>query len=219
MTLEQLEKRLATSKDGLLRKKAERDATSALLKQEKDTLESTTAGVSGLGNSIAVVQNFSSNMRTDVISRFEELITSGVRRVFNKDYKIKIEFSASGTSYHADFFVMLGDGKKVNLAVGEGGGLRDIISVLQRILYIVLEPTAPAKIVFLDENLKALDSERSVAAFTFISGLCKELGVQVVSITHAQAAKSMSETGIASVLEISNDNGEANVKPVGRMDS
>jgi hypothetical protein len=178
-------------------------------------LDGYTGDVACLASSIAVVQNFSNNISTGIIDKFEELLTSGVREIFSKDYKIKIEFSTSGNSYHADFFVMLPDGKKINLAVGEGGGLRDFISVLQRILYIILEPSHPERILFLDESLKAMDAERSVAAFKFIAGLCKELDVQVVAITHSSAAKAMAETGAATVLEVSSDGSKSSIREAG----
>ena len=215
LDMQALLRRYQSGKSDLDRRRANQVAVAGLISTEEDKLASYTAGVEGLSSSVAVVQNFSNNMRTDIISKFEDLLTSGVREIFDKDYKLKIELSASGNSYHADFFVVLADGKKINLATGEGGGLRDFVSVLQRILYIMLEPSQPAKIVFMDESLKALDSDRAIKAFRFIAGLCKELGVQLVCITHSQAAKAMSGFDGVSVLEVSSDGTQSNVKVAG----
>lgn len=145
---------------------------------------------------IILVQRFSEGIQTGVVHRFEDLLTRGVRQIFGKEYKVTIEFATSGNTLNADFFMTLPDGKKVSLANGEGGGMRDLVSVLQRILYVVLEPTRPARILFLDENLKALDVGRAPAAFTFIKELCRELDIQVVFVTHQQAATEIDSDGM-----------------------
>jgi hypothetical protein len=201
--------------DNVVRRKADRDATQSLIDGLEKEIADTTAGVNDVVDSIALVQNFSSNLRTDIVNRFEDLLTSGVREIFDKDYKIKIEFTTSGNSYHADFYMVLANGRKVSLAQGEGGGLKDFVSVLQRILYIILEPNKPARILFLDENLKALDSERAVSGFKFIAKLVKELDIQAVFITHSNAARVLLEAGVGvSVVEVTNDGTEAAVRPL-----
>ena len=73
----------------------------------------------------------------------------------------------------------------VSMEDGEGGGMKDVIAVLNRILYLVLDPTRPAKILMLDENLKALDSWRAPSTFPIITKMARELGIQVVWITHS----------------------------------
>jgi ABC-type molybdenum transport system ATPase subunit/photorepair protein PhrA len=178
-------------------------ATKELVKSCASELEQESVKLDNVTKAMAVVQNFSGNIRTDVITKFEELLTSGVREVFGKDYKITIEFSSSANSYHADFMVTLPSGRKVNLATGEGGGLKDFIAVLQRMLYIMLEPNKPARILVMDENLKAVDVARADMAFRFIAGLAKELDIQVIMITHSSAAARASDG--MSVVEIVGD--------------
>ena len=214
MNLETLTKAVDEAKSGLIRRKANLQSLKALIEGEENDVGTHTREVEDLANSIAVIQNFSNNIRMDVITKFEDLVTSGVREVFNKDYRVAIEFSNPGNSYHAEFYVYLPDGKKINLMAGEGGGLRDFISVLQRILYIILEPTKPSRVIFLDENLKHLDSVRAVAAFKFISGLAKELDVQIIMITHSAAALGLATAGSATVVEIGHDGQQVYAKRV-----
>ena len=202
------------AESGLIRRRANLQSLKALIDGEEMDLEEHAREVENLTDSIAVTQNYSNSIRMDVVTKFEELITSGVREVFNKDYRVSIEFSNPGNSYHAEFYVYLPDGKKVNLVAGEGGGLRDFISVLQRILYVILEPAKPSRVIFLDECLKALDSARSVTAFRFLSELTKELDVQVIMITHSAAAVSLAETGAVTVVELGNDGQQVYAKKV-----
>lgn len=142
-----------------------------------------------LGDSIKLVQVFSGGIRTGVIDKFEELMTNAVREIYGRDYSITIEFEAKGGSFWADFFIILPSGKKVNLAK-EGGGLRDIVSVLARILYLMMDPSRPAKILVFDENLSNLDEWRSPDGIRLIFKVIKELGIQSIFITHKEAISS-----------------------------
>jgi translation initiation factor RLI1 len=173
-----------------------RDTVKAWLAASQAKVKGLNAKQQDIADGILLVQKFSEGIQTGVVQRFEDLLTRGIRQIFNKQYTASIEFSVSGNTLNADFFMILPDGKKVSLANGEGGGLRDLVAVLQRVLYIALEPTRPARILFLDENMKALDVGRAPAAFTFIKDLCGELDIQVIFITHAQAAIDTDGSGI-----------------------
>lgn len=173
-----------------------RDSVLGMLSNNEAKVKDLNAKQQDISNGIVMVQKFSEGIQTGVVHRFEDLLTRGVRQIFNKEYTVSIEFSVSGNTLNADFFMTLPDGKKVNLAKGEGGGMRDLVAVLQRILYIVLEPTQPARILFMDECLKALDVGRAPIAFGFIKDLCRELDIQVVAITHQAGATDTDGAGM-----------------------
>ena len=199
-------------KTSLIKRRANRDAVANVIAAEDATLRELRDKVQMLTDGIALMQTFSGSLRSDVVKRFEDLLTTGVRQVWGKDYRIVIDFHNSGNSIGAEFYAILPNGKKVTLKNGEGGGLKDFVGVLQRILYLVLEPTHPTKIIFLDECLKAVDCNRAALAFKFIAQLAIELGVQLVFITHEQAAKAMSEVPGVSVVEITMVNDESQIK-------
>jgi len=177
-----------------------RDSVKKMITGAEDRIKDMNARQQSIADGILLVQRFSEGIQTGVVQRFEDLLTKGIRQIFNKEYTISIEFSTQGNTLNADFFVTLPDGKKVNLAKGEGGGMRDLVAVLQRILYIVLEPSRPAKLLLLDENLKALDVGRAPAAFSFIKELCKELEIQVIFVTHQQFAIESDTDGIKLIV-------------------
>lgn len=181
---------------------AEENMLKAELTAKRLRLDEATKAVTDLGDGIDVVQKFSEGLKTDVIQRFEDLLTRGMREIFQKNYTISIDFVSKGNGVSADFYVTLPDGKKVNLAKGEGGGLRDLVGVLQRILYLILEPSRPAKILFLDEDLSFLDSGRMPSAFRFLHGLTSELGIQVIWISHAEAVRSMEDSEGISIIRL-----------------
>lgn len=136
-------------------------------------------------DSIAIAQAFSGSIQTGVIGKFEDLLTRAIRQIYGREYEVRIELAAKGNSMWADFRILLPNGRLVDLAGGEGGGFKDIVAVMSRILYLVLDPTAPARIMFLDENLKALDQWRSPAAFPIITKIARDLGIQVIWISHS----------------------------------
>jgi chromosome segregation ATPase len=173
-----------------------RDSVAGMLKENEARAKGLNAKQQDISDGIILVQRFSEGIQTGVVQRFEDLITRGVRQIFNKEYTVSIEFNTQGNTLNADFFITLPDGKKVNLVKGEGGGLRDMVAVLQRILYIILEPSRPARVIVLDECLKALDVGRAPAAFEFIRELCKELDIQTIFVTHQAGATEVEGEGI-----------------------
>ena len=205
---------LKAAETNLITRRANRTSLQTLITNEDLNVIELKNNVQLISDGVLLMQRFAVGLRSDVITKFEDLLTKGVRQVFNVDYKISIEFTNSGNAVHADFMVKLPNSKKVNLATGEGGGLRDFVGILQRILYIILEPSLPAKVLFIDEGLKALDVDRSPEAFRFISQLTMELGIQVVFITHSQAAKTLSDTPGVMVLEVSHDGAQSQVKVI-----
>jgi hypothetical protein len=178
------------------KKRGARDTVLRMADLAEKKVKDMNARQQSISDGIILVQRFAEGIQSGVVQKFEDLLTRGVRQIFQKDYTVSIEFATSGNTLNADFFMTLPDGKKVNLAKGEGGGMRDLVAVLQRILYIILEPSHPAKVIFFDENLKAMDSGRSPAAFTFIKELCVQLQIQVVFITHSQAALELEGEGM-----------------------
>jgi hypothetical protein len=161
-----------------------------------------------LGDAITLVQNFAGGIQSGVVSRFGDLVTDAVREIYGRDYTVTIDFQAKGNSVWADFVVQLPDGKKVSLTEGEGGGLRDLVAVLCRILYLVLDPTVPARFMVLDESLKALDVWRSPHAFSVITKVAKDVGIQAIWVSHSAAVLSDGGSiGMDKVYRFSNPDG------------
>lgn len=142
-----------------------------------------------ISDGIVIVQQFSGQIQTGIIDKFEDLLNRGIRQIFGRDYTIDIEFQAKANSFWADFYVTLPNGKRINMQT-EGGGLKEVAAILMRILYIMLEPTQPAKFMILDESLASIDEWRAPDAIKFITFILTELGIQTIWITHNQSISS-----------------------------
>lgn len=194
-------------KVSLIQRKAYRDAVANVIAADGIKLKGIIDEAQNLTDSILLVQKFANTLQSDVVKKFEELLTRGSRHIFGEEYTISIEFTNSGNTLHADFYAVLPNGKKVNVSNGEGGGLKDFMAVLQRMLYLILEPTQPTRILFIDECLKALDVHRSAEAFRFISDLARELDIQVVFVTHTNAAAELAGSDGIKVVEFIKSDG------------
>jgi len=179
----QFDKEIAKIEEDIKAKKIYRDMLSRNIVDIKNLIKSKESDVEMIVKSINVMQEFYSNLQTDVVFKFENLITEGIKEVFDSDCKFEIEFKKENNNVSAEFYINIGN-KKIILNEGEGGGIKDFISVLFRIIYLILDRNNKSRIIFLDENLKHLDKERSHKALKFIHNLCKQLNIQVFFITH-----------------------------------
>jgi DNA repair exonuclease SbcCD ATPase subunit len=183
--LKNLENKIKQINDLYMSQVVARDMYLRTLNEKEKELNDISDRISTLENSIKVLQDFHLNLEVGIIKKFEELITKGIQEIFGKQYKFIIEFKNENVGTSADFYVKTPENDKIiNLINGEGGGIKDFISVLIRMLYLILEPSKPAKILFLDENLKHLDRERAIKALKFIKELAEKLDIQIIFITH-----------------------------------
>jgi DNA repair exonuclease SbcCD ATPase subunit len=183
--LKELENKIKQLNDLYMSQAVARDMYLRTLAEKEKELNDITNKISILENSINVIQDFNLSLEVSIIKKFEELITKGIQEIFGKQYKFIIEFKKENIGTSADFYVKIPEKDKIiNLVSGEGGGIKDFIAVLIRMLYLILEPSKPAKILFLDENLKHLDRERAIKALKFIKELAEKLDIQIVFITH-----------------------------------
>jgi hypothetical protein len=160
------------------------------LKNCSERLESARDAAQLAGDCVMLTQSFSGSIQTGVIKQFEDLLTRAIRQIFGRDYSITIEFQNKGNSLWADFLVKLPSGRLVSISNGEGGGMKDLVGVLNRILYLVIDPTQPARIVFMDENMADMDEWRSPFSFQFLVRVMRELGIQCIWITHNESVSS-----------------------------
>lgn len=176
-------KEISKLEEDIKAKKIYREMLIRNIDDKKNHIKTKESDIEMLIKSITIVQDFYSNLQTDVVFKFENLITEGIREVFDSNSKFEIEFKKENNNVSAEFYINIGN-KKIILNDGEGGGIKDFISVLFRIVYLILDRNNKSRVIFLDENLKHLDKERSHKALKFIHNLCSQLNIQVFFITH-----------------------------------
>lgn len=180
---------LARAREGVLRRKTQSDMLEAQAKSKIAVAEAAQKEMAEIADSVALVQAFAGQIQTGIIERFEDLINRGIREIFKEDYKVQVVFEAKSNSFWADLYITLPGGNRVPMSK-QGGGMKHLAAVLSRILYIVLDPTQPAKFMLLDETMKDLDEWRYPEGFRFIMDVATQLGIQVVWTTHSPVVSS-----------------------------
>jgi ABC-type glutathione transport system ATPase component len=115
------------------------------------------------------------------------MVTEGLKAVFHdQELEFRVLLEERHGKVHAVF-------KTRNLAQeveggamdSFGGGVAAVQSLLLRVLILLKSGKAPY--LFLDESLAALSEEYVHACGTFLARLCKDLGVNVLLVTHNRA--------------------------------
>ncbi len=182
--IQQYKDRLNLIKEKFSAYKAHKNMYESVLDEINSKLNELTNKEKDVDQALVHIQNINLSLKDDIIKKFESLITEGIKEVFEEDYKIKIEMKKSAFKIIANINIILPNGKEVDIYEGEGGGIKDFVSVLMRIIYFILESEKRSPIIFLDENLKHLDSERALKAIEFIKKITEKFGITVVFITH-----------------------------------
>ena len=109
------------------------------------------------------------------------LVTDSIKVVFpDRNLIFKVEFS---TARDTQCNVSLEEnGKKLSLFDSEGYGVLDIISIVLRAAYIVLDKSE--KIMILDEPFRNLSVDRHEAASKMLYDLSHRLKMQIIINTH-----------------------------------
>lgn len=116
---------------------------------------------------------------------FSEIVTEGLQTIFHdQDIRFEVVVDQKHGKVWADFET-IHEGIRGQSLESFGGGVSSVQSLLLRLL--VLMKKNLAKYLILDESLAALSEEYVENAGIFLKKMCKELGVNVLLITHNKA--------------------------------
>lgn len=158
------------------------------LRIKREQLESKRKDIQGVEEKLASLKKIASIFKKSAVSSQEylseyltALVTDSIKVVFpDRNLIFKVEFS---TARDTQCNVSLEeDGKKLSLFDSEGYGVLDIISIVLRAAYIVLDKSE--KIMILDEPFRNLSVDRHEAASKMLYDLSHRLKMQIIINTH-----------------------------------
>jgi len=115
---------------------------------------------------------------------FSRIITEGLRAIyFDQEITFDIEVDQKRGKICVNF-VLEQNGVREHPLEGFGGGVSSIVSILLRLLVILKADLA--RYLILDESLAALSDNYVEGCGEFLRKLCKDMGVNVLLITHNQ---------------------------------
>lgn len=158
------------------------------LRIKREQLESKRKDIQDVEGKLASLKKIAGIFKKSAVSSQEylseyltALVTDSIKVVFpDRNLIFKVEFS---TARDTQCNVSLEeDGKKLSLFDSEGYGVLDIISIVLRAAYIVLDKSE--KIMILDEPFRNLSVDRHEAASKMLYDLSHRLKMQIIINTH-----------------------------------
>lgn len=155
---------------------------------KKEQLESRKQELKEIESKLASLKRVSSIFKKSAVSSqsylseyLTALVTDSIKVVFpDRNLVFKVEFS---TNRDTQCNVSLEeDTKKLSLFDSEGYGVLDIISIVLRAAYIILDKSE--KIMLLDEPFRNLSVDRHEAASKMLYDLSHRLKLQIIINTH-----------------------------------
>lgn len=169
--------------------------TSELLKRTHDDLVTAVVGLDEckkkkdiLTSCSAFLREVSDFSRRKSIGRIEDTVNSAMAQIFSpRDIKTKIEFDLKGGRVGAN--VWLTNGENLEKIENRGGGIRDFVSVLLRVMFKKMSHPQLEGPIVLDESIKFLHSiekDRSYVtrAYKFLKEISESLGIQFILVTN-----------------------------------
>jgi ABC-type oligopeptide transport system ATPase subunit len=160
---------------------------------------------------IDLMQKLSSIMKTNTIKKVETLITHGLQEISGEKLKFVVQYETKRNAIQAQY-KLYDEATKTyyDIINSFGGGIADIISILQRIIFIYQFDTA--KILVLDEAGKWISNCMQNKFGKFLRDVSHQLGIQIILITHkdnmveeADNVVRVTKVGDCSVIEQTKD--------------
>ena len=152
-----------------------------------DILTNDLGGLERAGAFLRVVSDYS---RRKSIGRIEETVDSALLQIFEpRKIQMKVEFDTKSSRVNANLFMTGEGGELEDIMDGRGGGIRDIVSVLLRIMFKKMVHPPLEGPVILDEAIKFLnsaDSERNyvLRAYRFLHEISRKFREQYIIVTN-----------------------------------
>jgi len=143
-----------------------------------------------------LLQKTSDYARQQAKSRIEEIVTSALSVVFEKNYTFRVQLEVRGNRPEASYFLE-SEGIVTQLKPPDydrGGGVADVVSLALRLAIAELHGVKGP--LFLDEIGKHVSAEYSGNVAYFLKQYSERFGRQLILITHASALAAVGDLSL-----------------------
>lgn len=113
-----------------------------------------------------------------------KLISQALQAIFDDPYEFKITFVERRNQLEADLS-LIRNGEEFDIMNDCGGGVVDVVSMVLRVCAILL--SGRRRILIADEPGRMISAEYQIRMSEFLQRLGKELGMQIIIVTHSEA--------------------------------
>lgn len=152
------------------------------------------AAIKRIDESIFYINEAAKLTQDQIKEQVESLVTAAMDMVFDEHYDFKLQFNRVGNRLDCRVVLMDGDREMDDPEFDVGGSRVDTISIALRIVIWSLEEDQPRGIFVLDEPFTSLGSSHLLdRTLEMIQRLSKELGIQILLITHIERAQAIAD--------------------------
>lgn len=131
------------------------------------------------------IQEVAKSIQEKVHTQIAEVVTRGLRTVFDDPYTFKIIFEKKRGKTEARL-VFEKDGKEIDPISASAGGAVDVASFCLRVACIMLSHNEVKPVLILDEPFKNISEKYLPEIPTLLEYLRKKLKIQIIMITHIE---------------------------------
>ena len=140
--------------------------------------------LSKFSDALDFLYKFSEFTRNEVKTKLETLSNLALSSVFtDKQMEFRVVPTRNKKGLFYELYIIT-DGNITPLEDCKGGGVLDIISLCLRISYLRIFKGSLRQVLILDEPFKNLDYIRRLAAIDWLSTTAREMGLQLIIVTH-----------------------------------
>lgn len=141
----------------------------------------------------------------------ELLVTAAMDMVFDEHYEFKLQFTRTGNRLDCRVVLVDGDREMDDPEFDVGGSRVDTVSIALRVVIWSLEEDQPRGVFILDEPFTSLGNSYLLdRTLEMIQRLSRELGIQMLIITHIERAQAIADRA----WHVTNIDGRASVECV-----
>lgn len=154
--------------------------------EEKKTLQYLRRRVRVLSEAQQIVQVVAETLQNQVHARVASVVTKCLQSVFDDPYEFSIRFERKRGKTEAKL-VLSRDGLELTDPLNEAGlGVVEVAAFALRVVALILTVPPKRRLLVLDEPFRFVSREYRRAVRDVVVDLSREMGVQIVMVTHAK---------------------------------
>jgi DNA repair exonuclease SbcCD ATPase subunit len=169
----------------LAKASAKKELLSATIDKKSKDLDKYKEDSIALEEAQVFLQGIAKETQEQIKFNIEDIVNSCLDAVFPGQYVFKVIFEIKRGKTEARLVLMDGE-NEVEPLQSNGGGLIQILSFALRIALLIISKNR--RVLVMDECLNAVSADLEARAYEIVQRISKELGIQVVMVTHREAA-------------------------------
>lgn len=134
---------------------------------------------------VSLIQQVAIGVQTTIHEKLAVIVSHCLESVFGTKYRFQIRFRRKRNKTSAEIYLIdEKSGEELDTNNTVGGGIIDVAAFAMRLAVVIMAKPEPRKVLILDEPLKFVSVEYRENARMMMEAVAKEMGVQVIMITH-----------------------------------